>query len=432
MSSNATAKTELLLPAIHRALGGPLQTTLLQAAEVPLFDAERAEEHFIYRLLADGAPTAWLRWLFYALGADAYWRDDWDETRMRLVLARLFELYRSRGTVEGLRLHLGLLADATVVRVAQPPSALYLVPSLTQAERLALEARHPEVRLRPFSESGVRQTAFVGDVLSPPFPTATDAADRLGERASLYDPLTGIETSATRSTVEGAGLIVRVGLRGRAAGIMCGGWLTGATVDHRAASRLYTYALQAGTDDPLLRRASIGAQPGLIPFRVWWTPHHESGAGAGAFLSNRYPDVYPDRGGASLPTIPVRRNAGQRIWKSVRLFNPTRVDLSVRRASVYLGGARIGRVAPHVLETAIQTAGRRPRGVIWPGCTHPTTAFLAASDAPARIARLRWAGNLARRAGCRVSVAIHTKRPLVVGSGVRCGEATTNIPQEVI
>jgi hypothetical protein len=422
-----------LLPGIHRALGGALQTVLAQAAEAPLFDAEQTEESFIDRLLPDGAPAHWLRWLFYAMGADAYWREDYDDTRRRLILRRIFELYRSRGTVDGLGLHVNLLADATLVRAVQPPARLFLLPSLTQAERAALETHYPEVRLRPFNQPGLRRSAFVGDVpRAHTFPAVTDAVERVGESAVLYDPTTGIETPLQRATVEGEGLVVRLARRGHAAGMMCGRPLAGATVDEGAASRLYTFALQAGTIDPLLARASIGAQPGLLPVRVWWTDHREPGHGRGSFLRNRWLDVYQDRGGAALPTIPMRRDAEARIWKSFALFDPAVAPTVTRQAAIYLDGARIGRVSPHIMEASIHAPGRRPRAVVWPGVIGATNGCVAASDAPARIERMRWAGNLARRAGCRIPVAIRTRRPLVSDPALLCGRAVTNDSQEVI
>lgn len=426
----------LLLPGIVR--GQPLLETLLQTAESPSLQIRTSMEAFADRLRPDTTPTAWLPWVFWALGGEDYYRPDWDETRTRLVLSRLVDLYRARGTVEGLRLHLRLLADATLVRTAQPPARTFLLPSLTQAERAELETHYPEVRLRTSSQMGTKQSLFTGDCLGDPaehadvFLSVTDADARLAEQARLYDPDTGVERPLQRATVDVAGLVVRLGVRGHAAGMMVGHPLHGAVLDEGAASRLYTFALQAGTDDPIRARAALGAQPGMIPVDIWPTLHAEPGSGRGCFLWNRWADAYPDRGGAHLPTIPMRRRAEVRIWKSFRLFDPARAVTTSGRASVHLGAVRIGQVPPHVMEAQVSSLGRRPHRVAWPGTAMTTPSYLAASDAPARIARIRWAGNLARRAGCRVPVAIRTRRPLLVDPSVLCGLAITNDTQEVI
>lgn len=438
MPSSPTSRTELLLPGVHRAMGGPLQTILAQTAEAPLFTAEATEESFIDRLLPDGAPSGWLRWLFSALGADAYWREDFDDTRRRLILRRLFELYRSKGTAAGLRLHLGLLADATLVRAVQPPAKTFLAPSLTQAERAALEAQHPEVRLRPFSQYGVKQSLFAGDCLGDPteswavHPAITTAGDRIGETAALYDPATAVETPLQRATVDVAGLVVRLGIRGRAVGLFARRALPAVVADQEARTRLYTYALQGGTTDPLLTRASLGARPGLLPVRVWYTPHHEPGTGRGMYAANRWTDRWPDRGGAHLPAFPTRGGAERRIWKSVRLFDPARAPQHGRAASTYCGGSRLGRVPVHVMEASISAPGHTSGLAMWGAAGAAAGRFIVASDAVARIDRMRWAGNLARRAGCRIPVATRTHIPLLTGPSVVCGLALTNDLQEVI
>lgn len=132
-----------------------------------------------------------------------------------------------------------------------------------------------------------------------------------------------------------------------------------------------------------------------------------------------------------LPAVPVRRQAARRIWTSVRLFDPAMAVSVVRRPSLHLGAARLGRLAPHTMELSVHAPGRRPRLAIWPDAGAASGGYLAVSDAGARLGRIRWAGGLARRAGGRVVIATRTRVPLLAGT-VLTGTTYTSTYQEVV
>lgn len=50
---------------------------------------------------------------------------------------------------------------------------------------------------------------------------------------------------------------------------------------------------------------------------------------------------------------------------------------------------------------------------------------LCRSDAGQRTDKMLWAGNLARQAGCKVSVSITNRKPVKAGMGTLCGRHKT-------
>lgn len=430
MTMPAQSQTGLILPGVFR--GQPLLESMLQTTERPLFAASAAMEAFLDQLRPETAPASWLPWLFWALGGEDYYRPDWSETKARLVLSRLVELYRSRGTVKGLGLHLSLLADQTLLAATQPPAKAFAGVSLATAEREAFRSRHPEIRIWPYQHMGVARTAMLGDcwpggataeTKGRCFPAVTDAITRVGDRLEWYDPLPAAERPEGAFGADGAGVsrdsagIFEIRVRGLAHGLFLGRWLVGSTVDHGAARRLYRVL-----PDPVGGRDPLAVQPSLAPVRVMVEDLRIAGYGPGLFLRNRYADIYPDRGGSFVGGHLVARHAEQRIGHAMRVFDPARTVGSRRAGIGFVGGFAFGDLPAHTMIVRVQMPGRTGRTVVWPG--RPLPGHIAASDAPGRIARGRWAGGLARRAGATVLINTQAMEQIATGEQVLAGTHT--------
>lgn len=427
MTVERQSQTGLILPGVFR--GQPVLESLAQAAERPLNATARELEVFLDRLKPLTAPVSWIPWLFWALGGEDYYRPDWTATKARLVLSRLIELYRSRGTVEGLGLHVSILADQTLLKAVQPPAKAFAGVTLTPAEREAWESRHPEIRIWPYQHDGVARTAMVGrcwpggttaETRGRAFPAVTEAAARIGDRLEWHDPLPPAARPDGAFGADGAGVgrgrdgAFEIRVRGRAVGVIPGRWLAGQTVNHGAARRLYRVV-----SDPVGGGDPLALIPSLIPMRVRTTERRVPGFGPGFFLRNRYTDLYPDRGGSWPGRHLVTRRAERRIGQAMRIFDPARAAGSRRAGYGFLGATELGALPGHHLLVRVRMPGRTGPGVVWPG--RPMVGQTTASDVADRVARGRWAGGLARRAGCRVALDIAAPERIRAGEQVVVG-----------
>lgn len=365
--------------------------------------------------------------------------DGWEYTTtraQRLWLVRHFyEWHVHKGTEHGLALYWRVLLGRTLLK-ATPPQKNYLGRSLTAREREAFEAPHPEIRVYPFAHAGVKRSFFCGDRLGDPaagwavFPARTDALLRAGSRVELMDPLDGRATPLhdllydrsmaerlTRDQVE-------VRLPGRAVGWFAGRHLIGCLVDHGAAARFYTLHLAGQYRTELERRTTLSLRPGLELRSVYYRLERRPGrAGWGCFLANRYPDQFPDTGGAAFVgrVYPTRSDAARRVYRRFKLFDPARVSLAARRAMAFLGAFRLGGMPAHTAEVALDLAARRPAGAF-----HTPLhlgGFPYVSDAAARIARARQVGCLAKRLSDKIELAITNRKPVTASAGLLAGSA---------
>lgn len=422
------SKTSLFLPMLRTAFF----EGFLEAAEKSLFDIEEILEGFEPKLRSDTVPDEWLNWLFYALGGEDYLRDDFDDTRKRNALKRIFDLYKGRGTFPGMDLHWQLLVDNRLLKANQPPSKSFCGLSLTEGERKEFEKNHPEIRVYPFKSSGEKHSFFIRDCFGDPdenysvFPAQTDALLRIGEAVELYDPLADESTALhffqyDKEHIERkTSNVVEVRLKGKAVGLFCGNILKGFTIDHGAKKRLYRLQLAGIFQDEITKRIPLAATPSLIPFRMFYEEVKVSGDGRGFFLANRYPDVYPDTGGSFLPSFFVRRLAGERIYKKFKLFDPARVSFAQRTILAYMGAFRLGVLPPHTAEAYVDMLHVKPKKAFF--ITGFANGFYYKSDAGERIEKMRWAGNLARRAGSKIKIQTKNRKPIRALSSVVAGQ----------
>ena len=220
---------------------------------------------------------------------------------------------------------------------------------------------------------------------------------------------------------------VEVRLPGKLSGMFTGRCLSGYLVDHGAKERLYTLQLKSAYTTETERRSPMSVTPGLSPMTVYYQEAAEKGLAKGAFLHNRWPDSYPDKGGRAYlgAAYPATSSAGQRLYRYLKLFDPARVKAGQRKANAFLGGFRLGGMPAHTAEVAVDCTGFRPgRGMhLGPAC-YIGAEFPYASDAPARITQVRTVGKMAKRKSDRVLLSITNHKPVTASPSVLAGTVT--------
>jgi phage tail-like protein len=117
------------LPAVYRRAPGARERLerLLSLTENPLRDLDSLIENVVRLFDPAAAPAgehpAWLSWLAAWLDFDL--TDRWSEAETRELVARAFQLYGTRGTIEGLRRYLKLYAGVDA-RISEPAAATRL------------------------------------------------------------------------------------------------------------------------------------------------------------------------------------------------------------------------------------------------------------------------------------------------------------------
>jgi len=355
--------------------------------------------------------------------------------RAKLYLIREFYRFHAhKGTEYGLALYWRALLGRRLLKAA-PPGKSYLGSSLTPRERAAFEAPHPELRLYPFRHQGQKQGLFLGDTLGDPagglavFPAASDALLRIGTRVEVYDPLLGASRPLhdllyERGQAERlAREEVEVRRPGRAWGQFLGRTLARATVDHGAAGRLFRLKLERAYRDEMERRIPLAIRPGLEPMSVYYRVVGEVGRARGVFLANRWPERFSDTGGRAYLGLayPARSDAGLRLYKCFKLYDPGRTRLAPRNATLFLGAFRLGSLPPHTAEVALDLLGRRPaRGLHLAG--HLGGGHFYVSDAATRVAQACQVGRLAVRRSDKILLSISNRRPVRASAGIKTGE----------
>ena len=384
----------------------------------------------------DSLPEAILDHLGWGLHIDGWEYAD-GISKKRWLVKNFYDWHAYKGTEHALEMYWRVLLGRALLK-ASPPHKSYLGSSLTQAQREAFEAPHPEIRIYPFRHAGTKKTMFLGDCLgdhaagASVFPAWTDAILRAGDRVELHDPLTGVSTNLNdvlieRDTVERtAKSIVQIKMHGKAAGVLLGGALTGFLVDHKAEKRFFTVKLEGVYQTDIERRTALSVQPSLDPISLYYKLKTEKGrAGTGAFLHNRWPDQYPEKGGrAYLGAMhPHESKANLRIYKCFKLFDPDRANPITRNASTFLGAFRIGAVPPHTAEVAVDMSGRKPpRAQHCPGFLGGS--YFYKSDAGTRIAQACQVGRMAKRLSDRIKLKITNRRRIKASSVIKAGQAT--------
>ena len=352
----------------------------------------------------------------------------------KLWLVRHFhDWHRFKGTVHGHALYWRRLLDRSLLGHA-PRYNSYCGASLSQAERRAFEDLHPEIRIYPFRNKGLVRGKFLNCILCPDYMVESDAAERVGRQVYNFDPVTGQEVKLNRLpeeldvTVESP---VEIAQAGRAVGLFLGSVITPSrTVDHQGTGRIFLLhptaptASSSGSD-------SLAAQA-LVPMYSNYSVAQQRGVAKGVFLSNRYPDYFADEGGSEfggyLPASKtwhksylVKSNAGDRIYKKLKLYDARRAFDGTRNARAFLGGFRLGKMPPHHGEISIDARGLGFSFTPWPGKGFAGLTYFTISDASDRIKQVVDVGRLAARASDKVLLSISNYKRAKASSAYKAG-----------
>lgn len=348
-------------------------------------------------------------------------------------IRQFFRDHQLKGTVAGYRrffrsrLHRELLG-------ASPPHKSFAGAGLTEAERAAWEAPHPEIRIRPFVHTGTAgRRLFTGrftrDSAGPvAFPAQGDAILRIGDQVSLYDPRQDTETplhtlEVTRAMEQRTvSETVQVRLPGTAHGLYAGRPLAGCAVKSTAASRVYTLKLARPYANPVERRQALAVTPSLSPIRAGYDVWQIPGQARGLFAGNKYTDVWPDRGGGYVGVGQmVGSTAGLRLGRTLKLFDPDRAVWPSRERIAYAGAMRLGALPVHTGELAVDMTRRANRLKAFVG--QAAGRYAASSTAGEWIGLMCRVGRMASRFSDKILVHTRNHRVIRASSSILAGTA---------
>lgn len=95
----------------------------------------------------DTCPLELLPYLAWGLGLEI-WKDEWSETKKRDTIKRIWRLKREKTTPQGIKDYVNLV-DGDVLKFVRPRDKMWWVPSMSPAERKAVMAKMPEIRIYP-------------------------------------------------------------------------------------------------------------------------------------------------------------------------------------------------------------------------------------------------------------------------------------------
>lgn len=382
-----------LLPGNATPLERALAASTLRLEEIPLPIDD------VWR--PDRCPAHLLPWLAWGLSVDL-WDDTWPEAKKRYVCAQSFELHRLKGTIEGIRRHLGLVG-ASLKRAIRPPDQPFLGADLTDAERDAWLNRFPQIRIFEHRDDAPNSPeAFLGtgiaefdllylgagedddNVEDTFFCVETDAEARVGRRAFLWDqgphPLaTGEETPLRwleRTTVNKAisyydheqVLIPATDPHLVFCETMIFG--DGASgeffpTENTAGNRIVTINVERSSviPDASFSKRTIG--PSLQPINIWPERVAERGiahAGVELFCGDRERFLDPvtkthNSVECFLDGYLVENDAGLRLYDRLFLHDPARGEAAID-TTMYFGDCRLGMPAYH-MELRVEVLGER-------------------------------------------------------------------------
>lgn len=402
--------------ALHRAAVGAMAGAV--ALPIPIRDLKAW----------DRIPDALLPYLAWELSVDL-WEDDWPIAMKRDVVRRAVEMHRLKGTLEGIRQHVRL-AGGEVVAARVPPDGFYPDPAMTKEEREAFLSRFRQIRTYPFRANGMAQFgAFLGRgyglaglFAGKFYPTAMGAEARLGMRATLFDPLTGVEIDvrrAVRTKVDRAGVATEfeeIRLPGKASAFLFAGGPPRARVfvaDRGVDGRVYRLGIDRAFTETSDRLHVAAITPAEEPIDVRPTRVARRG-------TRKFGSLFGRLGGLGTEFIAPRRvflppsRAPLELYDVVYLHDRKRAVLR-RRGRAFAGHVRLG-MPPFEAELRVRVPGKRPRRQFG----RFLTGFVVDRE-NARVDRAREAIVLSKAARDKVMMTTRTKRPVRVGDAPRVG-----------
>lgn len=342
-----------------------------------------------------------LPYLAWAVGVNL-WEDDWSDEERRWWVANQWTFKQQRGSLLGTK-NFVQAVGYKLLSAIRPPATFYPSKSLTNEERQAFNMRFPQLRLYPYQPriplpylcwvakpTGTTDGTYTrnGSHLGPlrkMYPTSSDMGGKFTRAATYYEPRTDVETPLTTRLVEPVDLGVQsvtnmqdVVVPARNANYwfldQLGKWPL--PRGHAQSSNKHAIFLGAdgGTAKRVVRIPTDGSldlsefkaiyqtiAPDMTPLYV--APDYVATiftagprtlfAGGGTkkeYLTNKF-----------LPTSV----AWQYLYQRWFLFDPTRYP-DLRRASVYMGQARLG-IPKYTAEVKIEATSIIGKHYMRPG-----------------------------------------------------------------
>ena len=156
------------------------------------------------------------------------------------------------------------------------------------------------------------------------------------------------------------------------------------------------------------------------------------GIGKGIFPGNRYTHSYPDKGGTILGGyIPraktqhkiyfVKSDASDRLYKKLKLFDPSRAYDGTRNARAFLGCFRLGKLPAHTGEISVDATGVASQASAFFGNMSIGCTFFTVSDAADRIKQIIDVGRMPARASDKVMISISNYKPACASAAHKSG-----------
>jgi len=297
-------------------------------------------------------PESLLPWLAWSVDVP-FWDKNDSLKNKRAIVAASFDLHRRRGTLSCFT-DMARWAGAELIRAITPPAKTFCAATTTQGERNQFLSRMPQLRMFQFRNQSTKQGAMnwkdfpVAASGRGMFPVQSTAGARLGVTAFIHadgvdTPLTTVERSSQNELKTG---VSTQEVRQHASighGTVAGGfihWLVKST----AASRLYTLRLLTPYIDRIETLHKRTVAPSMRAVDVHYDTVAQQGKRAGIFI-----------GGSFMRTAFRKTHAGDRLYKRVYMFDPSKT-LASRGMSTHLGGTRLS-MRPHNAEIDVRING---------------------------------------------------------------------------
>jgi hypothetical protein len=381
--------TELLLPSLMRNNSQPFKD-YLKAFEIPLKTFENEANLFAENIFPE--TTLWFDFLFWALGSEQLNWKDHSIVKKRAILKQLFEIYKEKGTQKGYNTILRLMCDKSLIAIKTPPSKSFAGRSTTAEEKELYESKFPEIRIYHFSDRSQRHSLFCGRFLAKYARGCgykTDARQRVGKRATLYDPVYNTETALHDYATQN---YYAIGLKGKKTGAFCGSCIGGYTVDQNSQSRLYMIKSPRGYETEIERRTY--AYPSLQPITLFYKENRLKGKVKGTFVDHSKMDH----------SYLVKQNAEYRIFKSIRLHCPDRAITKRWQGSQFLGLMKFGNLQPFNIALYPDMSVKGSKRTFYLG---KAGFFFMPSIAQESVHKAIWAMNYMRPAGVKARAFIN-------------------------
>jgi phage tail-like protein len=418
---------ESLLPVGATRVERAIEAATARGGEVPVGLSALAD--------FDRAPAEFLPFLAWGHSTDL-WDRDWPVEKKRAAAKAWWRLHRLKGTLAGIEEAVRLFGGA-VVGARVPPDATYPDPSLTRAERDAYLARFRQIRFYDFRSRGVAtfgaysgsgyrlSRLFAGGGF---FPAETDAADRIGRRAFIFDPLTGEEEPVRRKTrvaitdLRGEVPFEQVLLPGRAGPAFFAGHTRPGrvfAVNTGSRGRVYSVAIDREYIETRSDLHISGVLPSDRPIDV--RPRRVKVRNCRCVLGTMFPGAKAGRRAyfgrdddgqhrTFLPTSTSR----MRIFDQVFLFDPARLP-DRRDARTFAGRTRLGQ-APYHARLTIEVRGKAS-----PFAFQRFVSGFLIKTSKKRLRQVIEATRLSKALRDKVLLTAKTMRPVTVADGARIG-----------